>query len=619
MNRWMVHVLTNALLMVLPFVVLADSKEKPSRPLLLVLDEDWAAYKERVTRDERLDPVRQFVIRRAEEVLNEPLAAYDRPDGRRLPASVLILERILLLGQAFHLTGNDSFAERAVREVLHSAEFPDWNSDHFLDAAHLATATSLVLDWLPHHLSAEQRLTLQKALIEKCLGQQEGHWFWINENNWQQVCSAGVLLAAIQTRDLQPVESARLIRKFRDYVYFGFKPYTPDGIPEEGPAYWHYGNTFSCIAFAAQETALGVPAAGALPEHFKKTALVRTLLDGPSGMWFGYSDSRGSASIEPALFFLAQVNQDPRVLENQWRLIASLQEHLVQAQRESPQRPWLLPLVLLWADSSTSSTTAPVEMPRVWSGRGKNPLAVLRDGDQAYVAIKGGSALNHHGHMDAGSFVVDLGQRRWAVDLGLESYANAEKVIGMQLWDSSQESPRWSLLRYHNLQHNTLTVNGQRQRVDGQTVISRVGESPGPFAVLDLSPAYAGNAARVTRGVRLIDQETLDVVDSVEGVIDAQQVTWSWITDAKVETTSPHALRLSKDNRTAYLTIREPTGARFDVSPVDATRREFESENGGVTAVRVHLQGPNHRIWVRLSLNETGQAPAPSLDLREWR
>jgi hypothetical protein len=594
---------------------------QPRHPVLLIEPGGWDAYRARVNADKRLAPLRGWVIDEAKKSLDKPAINSNRADGRRMGGGVEFLQRTLLLTQAHHLTGERAFADAAIANALTVASFTDWNPNHYLDTAHLAVGTSLVLDWLHDSLTPEQRATLQRALIDKCLGTQENHYFWTSENNWNQVCSAGVLLSAIMIRDVEPDLAQRMIDKVRSFSHFGLHPYKPDGIPEEGPTYWHYGNTFAVISFSAMETALARPAVDNMPAHFKKSALVRTLLDGPSGQWFGYSDVIGTRCLEPAMFFFAGKLNQPELLGNQWRLVGALDDYLEVTKREYPVRTWLSPLVLVWASKEESAEPV-APLPRVWAGDGKNPVALLRAGQgdaEAFVGIKGGKPSNFHGHMDAGSFVVDLARTRWAIDLGLEPYAKIEKVIGGKLWDLTQTSPRWTLLRYNSLHHNTLTLNNQGQRVEGKAVMLRTGDQPWPFAVLDLSPTYAGRAARVTRGVRLVDENTFDLVDVIEGVTDDPHITWTWITDATIETVSPRQLKLTKNDQTAYLTSALPTDAGFELTPVDQNKKEFESPNPGVTAIRIQRKASATTILVRLSLDATAPSPATDVEsIKQW-
>lgn len=77
-----------------------------------------------------------------------------------------------------------------------------------------------------------------------------------------------------------------------------------------------------------------------------------------------------------------------------------------------------------------------------WCGRGPTPVAVHRtswtDPRAVFAGIKAGRAGENHGHMDAGSFVLDAGGIRWALDLGSQSYHS------MGPWSSRTASRRWA-------------------------------------------------------------------------------------------------------------------------------------------------------------------------------
>lgn len=46
--------------------------------------------------------------------------------------------------------------------------------------------------------------------------------------------------------------------------------------------------------------------------------------------------------------------------------------------------------------------------------------------EDSYLAVKGGSPLTSHAHMDAGSFIYERKGIRWAIDLGMQNYLSLE-------------------------------------------------------------------------------------------------------------------------------------------------------------------------------------------------
>lgn len=76
-----------------------------------------------------------------------------------------------------------------------------------------------------------------------------------------------------------------------------------------------------------------------------------------------------------------------------------------------------LPPELLWWDPSLLKNRAASSPPLHRIAGGLLPMAVIRsarnDLSAAFIALKGGTPDNSHGHMDAGSFVLEADGVRW--------------------------------------------------------------------------------------------------------------------------------------------------------------------------------------------------------------
>ena len=147
------------------------------------------------------------------------------------------------------------------------------------------------------------------------------------------------------------------------------------------------------------------------------------------------------------------------------------------------------PLLFVWADE-----LGEVRAPKAthYVGRGDNPVALFRaswDRDASFVGVKGGSPSVNHGHMDVGSFVIDMKGVRFASDLGMQDYNSLEQR-GLSLWEPAQGSDRWRIFRLGASSHNLVTVDGQpqvatpartarrRQRGGARPVAAYAGRSP---------------------------------------------------------------------------------------------------------------------------------------------
>ena len=78
------------------------------------------------------------------------------------------------------------------------------------------------------------------------------------------------------------------------------------------------------------------------------------------------------------------------------------------------------------------------------------------------------------------------------MDFGMQEYESLESK-GLSIFGRAQDAVRWTIFRYNNYVHNTLTVNNELQKVAGYAPITS--SAPAPHlcnAVVDLSEVYKG-------------------------------------------------------------------------------------------------------------------------------
>src|SRR5271169_2450415 len=106
---------------------------RAGHPRLLFTDADLAAAREAA----KADPLRRALHERIVAAATADLAA--RPlahvlrGPRLLDQSRAAIRQIVTCAMAYRLTGDDRFAQRARRDLMTVAAFPDWNPSHFLD------------------------------------------------------------------------------------------------------------------------------------------------------------------------------------------------------------------------------------------------------------------------------------------------------------------------------------------------------------------------------------------------------------------------------------------------------------------------------------------------------
>lgn len=586
--------------------------ELPTHPRLLATPGDWSRLLQRRAAEPGLAAYHDALVAAARVQRRKPTAQYEKTGRRLLSVSRATVQRILLFAYAWRTTGEESFARPAEAEMLAVAAFPDWNPSHFLDVGEMTAALALGYDWLYDALSPAARAVIRTAIVEKGLQPglkvTAGGKSWsVAETNWNQVCLGGLTLGALAIADEEPAVASAVLAAARKHIRHGLAPYAPDGVYPEGPSYWAYGTSYQVLMIAALESALGTDWDLAASPGFLASAGAFLQTTGPSGRHYNFSDGGEGASFEPAVFWFARKLGDPGLLLFQHRHLASASQaaSAVRGNRFAPLA------ALWWPPAGTDG--AATALPLRWTGRGPNPITVLReswtDPDSLYLALKGGAAELNHGHMDAGSFVLEAGGVRWAVDLGAQNYESLESK-GVDLWNRRQDSPRWTVFRLNNFSHNTLTLGGRPHRVDGHATLRGFSAgAPDAPAVVDLTPVFAGQAARVQRSFQLQPGPRVLIEDELRGLAPGLPVRWQMATRAVI-TLDGRTATLRQDGRTLVVEALAPATAVFQVQPAEPPADDYNAPNPGVQLLSLTVPAPaDGALHLQVQLTPGREAP----------
>jgi hypothetical protein len=511
--------------------------------------------------------------------------------GQLLHSARALQGRVLALGCAYRLTGEPLFAARARAELLAAAALPSWNTEHFLDVAEYALAVAIGLDWLHDALSPSDRTALEDALLVLALRPsfvEPAPWWVHGTNNWTQVCHAGLTAAALAVAHREPQLAARVLARAVSAFPGVAAGYAPDGAYPEGPNYWAYGTVFHVIQIDLLRSAFGDARGLDRFPGFLASADYVNWMTAPSGAFFNYADSRAARPPQPALFWFATELRRPDLIRFELSRLAARNATAPGSDERTESRHH--PLALLWWKPASSPAAPPP--PLHWSARGETPVAVHRsswdDPDALYLAVKGGRAAQSHGHLDAGSFVLEADGVRWAVDPGMQDYLTLP-ALGGGLWDYSPGSPRWNVFRLGAESHNILRFDHAAPDVNGHASLLRSGPDPdgGGSTVLDLSPVYAAHAREVRRTLRLHPDRRITLDDTwtfAPGL--SARVTSQWLTHAEVELL-PRAALLRQDGRTLRIDVLAPSDATLAVDDVSAPPAPWDAPNPGLRRLRI--------------------------------
>jgi hypothetical protein len=532
-------------------------EEIAPHPRLLMSEADEQRVRDEIQNHPTKESLFTLIQKHADEILDlEPVER--KVTGKRLlSVSREALRRILNLSMTYRMTRNTAYAQRAIVEMETIIQFSDWNPSHFLDVAEMTAALAIGYDWLLPLLTPEQETEIRNAIRDKGIGPSyNGHDGWVfRNNNWNQVCHAGMVMGALAIADEENELALKVITRALEGLPSAIKSYQPDGIYPEGPSYWDYGTTFNILAIAVFESSLHTDFGLVDFPGFRETGSFPLYMTGPTGDHFTFSDCGSRNSAWPAVYWFAKRLEEPALAyaDHFW-----LEKTLAG---KSSGKNRVFPLILLWWDGQRPAVP---ERPLHWKGEGINPIAVHRsswsDPGAVFLAIKAGTPAANHGHMDIGSFVLEADGKRWALDPMGRGYGDLE-ARGLTLWNMKQESDRWRIYRYHNSSHNTLTINNEAQLVKGKGSILRFSEDPkNAFTIIDMTEVYAGQLSKALRGFRLLPDGRVLIQDEVCAALEPAELCWAMTTPATMSDASSNtAAVLEQDNERLFMDVLSPS------------------------------------------------------------
>jgi hypothetical protein len=535
----------------------------------------------------------------------------------RMKGQLEVEKRVGLLAAAYRLTGKPEYVERAKRELLAAAAFENWNPSHFLDTAEMTLGVALGYDWLYDALDEATRATLLEAIREKGLKQALAKtYFWSKgNNNWSQVCWGGMVAGALAIRDQDPELALEIIHRAVTSVPYSIKPYAPNGSYPEGPGYWTYGTTYYIYMMDLLTKALGTDFGLYDLPGFAKTGDYINVVTGPSGRFYNYADGGDGRGHQLALWWLALRSKRPDWLRKE---AADMREAVRTGDpRKTALRSVSFPVLLLFWFQETEADV-PCQVPLNWASDGHVPLVVMRtswqDPNAAYLATKGGPATQNHGHMDSGSFIYEADGVRWAVDLGAQSYYSIEK-LGMNLWNSKQDSDRWKIFRLSSASHNVVTIDGQLHVAKGFGRVETFERDPVlPHAVVNLDEVYAGQAERVTRACALMPSRVGVIQDRLAGVKPGAKVRWAMVTQAKSCQAQGADMVLAAGPKSLTVRALSPAAVSWQVTDLSTPPNAWDVANKGASMIAFETVVPEGgSLDLRVLLVPAGVQPEKTL------
>ncbi|WP_290795821.1 hypothetical protein [Flavihumibacter sp. UBA7668] len=482
----------------------------------------------------------------------------------RIPAIHQFATEAPVLILLYQLSGNKAYASKAWEQMQELCGFPDWGADrHFLDAGIAAFVVSYVQDGLKGYLTRQQEETLFTALKEKVWlpAQQQisaGAWWHHSEHNWNGICNGGLLVSAMQYYSRAPELSAWLATRALNALPNYLHSFDPDGQSEEGLMYWNYGLMYTTQALEAfkrytgsstgYESFKGLSKAGWFPYRFSGPVTSLSIGDDPV-----------KNSQLPGLSWFAHQYKD--TVLGQWQVNNLL---------KGGQFYWpdLIYYTTAWL-KARSEKNQPLQT--VIRGIDLYGLRQNASHESMYIAMHGGANNASHGHLDAGSFELQVLGKVWATgNLGRDNYTYPgyfNMSAQPAYWEAEQtptQPARWHFYRLRAEGKNCLVIHPDHRPDQNPEGVARLIHQTDHSFKLDLADCYTRNAKQYTREIGL---DSLSgrawVIDSIE-TKENTELWWSMHTMASISIEQEGRLAvLSLEDKKLYVYLETPGNAVF--------------------------------------------------------
>ncbi len=531
---------------------------RPTHPRLILLDADFDRLRLLTRENSLARRIYNDLERECDRLLSIPPVEYKTTGPRQLQTQTRrAVGRITSLSLMYRLSGRDPWLRRAMLEMNAAATFHDWNPARFLDTAEMTHAFAIGYDWLFNALAADERTTIREAIISKGLDaaltvyQRPGAW-GRDRQHWNLVCNSAFVMGALAVADEAAEKSAAVLRGALESAPHGLQWFTSEGAWPEGPANGEYAMRYACLMLASLDTAVGGDSGLSNTRGFDRSGRFRVYMTGPSNRIFNYGGTADDPVTAPELFWMSRRYSSPA--------LAWFEQRQMERAPRSSDLGAPNPLDLAWFERDAKAPSNPAwPLDSVFhSVQAASMRSSWDDPNALFLAVKGGDNKIGRFHYDLGSFVLDAGGVRWALDPDPGDTpapplppGQSPPPGGQPLWTGRTES------------HNTLLIDNANQDPRAEATITRQDFSQDlAWVQLDLSRSNGNKLKQWTRRAGLVQRQAVliqDVVRSLQPV----EVLWGMVTDAEISLNGP-AATLKKAGWNLTLEIRTPRHAVFD-------------------------------------------------------
>lgn len=279
----------------------------------------------------------------------------------------------------------------------------------------LAEADWLLGDRLPGVLRQRLREEVERRVFEPyrdCAIRRSRELWWLDtSNNWNAVCHAGVIGAALTLIESRR-ERAEFLGAALTFLETYLEGFGEDGGCNEGITYWNYG--FSHYLFLSEMVRKATGGAIDLlaDPRIPAIAMFAPRMEIQGGVFPAIADSNLGAT--PSAWTVGLLSRRLGLGLGSWEARIGERDSWTDYQTYSAS------MVLFTDPEETREASAAGQPPREWFPA--RQIYIGRGPGNFGVALKGGNNGEHHNHNDLGAFTIVVNARPLVLDAGRELY-----------------------------------------------------------------------------------------------------------------------------------------------------------------------------------------------------
>lgn len=568
--------------------------------------------------------------------------------GGRLNLIYSYTNNIEDLAFAYQMTRDDRFARLTldyVWELCDEEKWPHWGPAHFLNVSESVVHMAIGYDWCYDawmEIDSDKVYDIRAQMYSNGVyhgwasgkgygipaedysptAQYRCYNYHVTTNNWNPVCSVGMVVASFAILDVDTaperddinnttaLQHAKELISMDIYtcVKYSMHLYAPDGVYTESVGYWDASTSTFHQLVAALVTVTGDDFGYLDTWGMDKTYYFAFGMESSDHRTWPFHDDSPSELETAFMTFYARAIGDDALANVRMTQIAG------------GKTPTIYDAIFY----EPMNTDGELDLPLDYSGYGLEVFTARSSWDPGalYTGIMGGYNAAGHAHLDSGNWVYYNEGVAWFIDMGSDTYTALNYFSNYHLYRRSGEG------------HNLLLITGREAFEYGQLLeatgylTESYSDSYGGYAIIDQTEVYGDVCISAKRGLLLTnDRKTMVIQDEVQfntmistvwiGHMQVSNGAFNGVRNVEIDTYNPKVAYLTARSKTSgedvtlRLTITSGNiGARFEL--LDAGINDYimpkttrPSDYAGMSGVSPEVSRTGYkRLVVRLGLTK---------------